>query len=210
MPRSYDARKDFATARPTTAETTVRWTGPTALLRLRRLAPARLDATGAAILLAAAMTGLALMKIQSAGSAQGVVRDEGLAGAGIIVRYEVTHLWLPESLRDLADARSQSQIVRGRDELRRDLGLRNRQGLRYAVTMRGHQVDGGHSDIHFIRRPGEDPGHFQELLDSLADINGTPDRDPAADFPGPSVHVIPDELLDREPREIIAELQRAR
>jgi hypothetical protein len=127
-------------------------------------------------------------------------------GAGIIVRSEPIHLWLPQALAELAQRQSQSPVVRTHEELRRFLETEDRQDLWYARTTRGHQVNGEVVDITVIRRPYDDPIHFSELLDVVATAAGKPPRDPEADYSEASVHILAQELLKREPREVMAEL----
>ena len=127
-------------------------------------------------------------------------------GSGIIVRSELLRLWLPQTLTELAKRQSQFRVVRTHEELQRFLELQDRKDLWYALTMRGHQVNGDFVDITFIRWPYDDPLHFPELLEILATAAGNPPRDPDADFSTASVHIIANDSLNREPREVIAEL----
>jgi hypothetical protein len=159
------------------------------------------------ILFATVMTGLAWSSSGRSRPELGIEADE-VPDAGIIVRSEVLHLWLPETLGKVTSPKCQAQIIRDHEDLRRVLEHRHQENPKYAVTVRGHQVNGGYGDITFVRHPYEDPRCFQEFLDLLAGVGGRRDCDTAADFPGTSVHIIPEELLNREPSEILAELQR--
>lgn len=191
---------------PATAKAAIRNDGLTAFRWLRHLTPNWGEMVGVAVFLAAV---IAWLSIGSTRSAPKPDTDVASGGAGIIVRSEVTHLWLPETLRALASLQSSSSPVRNHEDLRQFLEQRQRLTLQYAMTVRGHQVNGRHSDITFIRRPYEDPRCFQELLDILAIADGKPGRVTALDFTVASVHVIADERLSREPSEIIAELERS-
>ncbi|SIO40524.1 hypothetical protein SAMN05444166_4432 [Singulisphaera sp. GP187] len=175
---------------------------------LRRLSPVRDESIGVAILLVLVSAGLVWVSLHPAPPTQGDEYDEVPANSGTIVRSEVIHLWLPESIRELASP--QSSVVRDPSDLRRYLERRNLQDLRYAVTIRGHQPNGDYYDIHFIRHPCESPVHFQELLNILADVSRAPGHEKAANFPGASTHDISEAVLSREPSEIIAELDRIR
>jgi hypothetical protein len=117
---------------------------------------------------------------------------EALPGAGIIVRSEVVHLQIPETLWELACLQSQAQIVSDHSDLRLFLEQRHQTDLWYAVTTRGHQVNGGHSDITFVRHPYEDPHHFQEVLGILATAIGRTRGDPISEFFAASVSIISD------------------
>jgi hypothetical protein len=115
---------------------------------------------------------------------------EELPGAGIIVRSEVVHLQIPETLWELACLQSQAQVVSDHNDLRLFLEQRHQTDLWYAVTTRGHQVNGGHSDITFVRHPYDDPLHFQEVLDILARAIGRTDGDTTSEYFGASVSII--------------------
>lgn len=179
---------------------------PVAPGALRRLPPFRGETSVVSVLLAAVMAGSAWLSCGSARAGQGFDRDDP-PGAGTIVRSETLHLWLPETLAELRCPRS--QLPRDHRGLRRFLERRGRKELHYAVTVRGHQADGGNSDITFIRRPYEDPAHLREFLDILADFGGKPDRDTPAEFRGTPVSIIPEGRL-RTSAEVRAELRRVR
>jgi hypothetical protein len=129
-------------------------------------------------------------------------------GAGIIVRSEPIHLWLPQVLAELAQRQCQSTVVRSHEDLQRVLDIEDRKGLWYALTTRGHRVNGDFVDITVIRRPYDDPIHFSEMLDVLATVAGTALRNRDADYSTASVDILANELLKREPREIMTELPR--
>jgi hypothetical protein len=129
-------------------------------------------------------------------------------GGGIVVRSEVLHLWSPEALMELARQQARAPVVRDHGGLRRSLELRGQQDLWYALTVRGHQVNGLFADMTVIRRPYRDPESFPEFLNVLAVAGGDPPRDPGPDFSTASIHLIPAELARREPSGAIAELLR--
>jgi hypothetical protein len=159
------------------------------------------------IVFAAGVMGLAWLSCHVTRRDQGLEPDNS-PGAGIAVRSEPIHLWLPRTLTELAQRQSQSRVVRTHEELRRFLELEGREDLWYALTARGHQVNGQFVDITVIRRPYDDAPHFPELLAILATVAGDPPRHPDADFSRASVHIIAEELLNSEPREVMAELLR--
>jgi hypothetical protein len=76
----------------------------------------------------------------------------------------------------------------------------------YAVTLSGQQVDADHVDLTFVRRPYHDRSRFPELLTILAVAAGNRPIAAAADSSTPSVHLLPEESLTRESREVMAEL----
>ncbi|SIN72759.1 hypothetical protein SAMN05444166_0471 [Singulisphaera sp. GP187] len=193
MPRSFSTSLERSPTRLLTTEINDRGTGRPTHGWLQRLLTVKGEKIMIGFFLATAMTGLAGVNLNGIRPAQGNDNDE-VAGAGIIVRSEVLHLWLPETFRELAY--SPAQTVRDHQELRQFLEQRHLETLRYSVTTRGHQVDGGYSDIRYTRQPYEDAHQFQEFLDILAGVGGIPDHDLAAAFPGASVHFIAEALGD--------------
>jgi len=127
-------------------------------------------------------------------------------GSGVTVREEVLQLWLPETLIDLAGQHSESSVAPTHQELRTSLERRGQEKLWYALTTRSYQVNGGIADITFIRHPYRDPEHFQEFLDVLATAAGNPPRYPTLQYSGSEVHILPGELSEREPSEVVEEL----
>ncbi len=153
--------------------------------------------------------GTALMAIVFATGVIGLARLSGhvshqaakpdlanLPDAGLIVRTEVLHLWLPQTLFERAKCQSMQQL----------LAFPEQDDMWYAVTNRLHQVDGGFVDLTLIRRPYNDPSHFEELLQILATVAGNPPHTPDTDYSKAEVHRIPQELLKRDPRKLMAEL----
>ncbi|MGP0062891.1 MAG: hypothetical protein ACLQGP_04715 [Isosphaeraceae bacterium] len=131
------------------------------------------------------------------------IESASSSGAGIIVRSEPIHLWLPRTLAELARSRSQSRALRTHGELRRFLEREGRKDLWYAMTARGHQVYGNFVDITVIRWPYDDPLHFDEMLAVLAVAGGNPPRHPGAGFSTASIHIVADKLLKHDPREVM-------
>jgi hypothetical protein len=119
-------------------------------------------------------------------------------GSGLIVRSEVVHLWLPETLADLARTETRAIEARTHQELKKALERRGLEKLWYAITVRGHQVNHERSDISFIRYPYRQPESLQELLDILAIVVGSPPREPSADYSAAKVSIIPAGMSRRE------------
>jgi hypothetical protein len=157
------------------------------------------------IVLAAGVMGLACLSCHVTRQDQ-ELNPANFPGAGIVVRSELIRLWLPETLIDLAQRQSQSRVVRTHGELQRFLELEDRKDLWYAITTRGHQVNGNFVDITVIRRPYADPFDFAEFLDVLATVTGNPPVDPGTDSSQVSVHILAEGLLKCDPREVMAEL----
>jgi hypothetical protein len=125
--------------------------------------------------------------------------------AAIIVRSELLRLWLPRTLAELAKRQAQSPIVRTHDDLQQFLDLQHQQDLWYALSIRAYQANGIFSDVTYIRK-ADDSEYFRELVEILAAAAGNPPYYPTMDLSRASVHVIADEFLKREPREVMAEL----
>jgi hypothetical protein len=124
----------------------------------------------------------------------------------VIVRSEVLCIWLPQTLTELAKRQAQSRFVRTHEELQRFLDLKHQQTLWYALSMRAYDANGEFSDVTCIRRPYDDSLYFPEVVAILATVAGTPPHEPNSDFSRASVHIIADEFLNGEPREVMAEL----
>ena len=134
------------------------------------------------------------------------VEAEEQPGSGVVVRYEVVHLWLPETLLDESRHQPISAEARSHAEVRSLPEPLGRQKLWYALTIRGHQQNGRHASVTYIRHPYRNPEHFSEFLKALATAAGHPPIDWAPNFSKANVHIIPGELSEREPSEVVKEL----
>ncbi len=127
-------------------------------------------------------------------------------GSGIVVRSDVLGIWLPYSIFELANGATPVPEISTHEELQHVLERQKQKNLWYALTIRGHQVNGEFVDLTIVRRPYDDPHGIAEMVQVLDAVAGNPPRTPARDFSTASVHIIPDDSLNREPREVIAEL----
>jgi hypothetical protein len=157
------------------------------------------------LVFAAGVMGLAGLSVHVAPRTH-EVEPANQPGAGIIVRTDLLCLWLPQELTELSKRQSQSLVVRTHEDLQRFLELQDRRQLWYALTFRGHQLNGKVVDLTFIRRPYDDPRHFPEFLNILATAAGNPPRDPDADYSQASISIIAQEGTKREPHAVMAEL----
>ncbi len=133
------------------------------------------------------------------------VEGEDRPGSGVVVRYEVVHLWFPQTLLDECDT-SPFPLWRkswGSPIPPRTTGC---EKLWYALTIRGHQQNGRDASVTYIRHPYRNPEHFSEFLKALATAAGHPPIDPTPSFSKAEVHIIPGELSEREPSEVVKEL----
>jgi hypothetical protein len=173
--------------------------------RLERLAVS----WGGALLIGIAIALAAIVSTRLAPHAAGPDRElepDEPPGGGIVVSSELLHLWLPETLTDLAREQARSRVVRDHEALKRLLELRGRRDAWYGLTARQHQVNGRFAEITVIRRPYHDPQYYPELLAVLASLAGDPSGDSVSDFSTASIHIIPPEWRGRDPRDAIAEL----
>jgi hypothetical protein len=131
---------------------------------------------------------------------------DGRPGSGIVTRVEVTTIWLPKGLFELAQRPADHAVIASHEELQTHL---DRQGLAtawYAMTTRGYQLNGAAAEITFIRRPGESPEHFEEYQAVMATAAGRPPDHPGLDFSRARVVAFADSLLNADPREVVAEM----
>jgi hypothetical protein len=128
--------------------------------------------------------------------------------SGVTVRNEVLHLWLPETLSELAKHQPFTAVAQQHQQLRTSLERRARESAWYALTTRAHQANGGMADITYIRHPYSDSQTFQELLDVLATAAGNPPLHSTLNLSGARVHILSSELSEREPSEVVRELLR--
>ena len=127
-------------------------------------------------------------------------------GGGIIVRSEVLQIWLPETLVGLAKLQSRSGVLQTHEDLAGYLEDRGERDLWYALTVRSYLVDGGLDDTTFIRHPFREPERFSELLGILAVAAGSPHAGAGTELDSALNHVVPDRLLEHDPRDAMAEL----
>jgi hypothetical protein len=136
----------------------------------------------------------------------GTPDPEEAPGSGVVIRAEVTAIWLPRALRDLTRHEAGSPAVRSVEELQASMGRDCWRAGWYALTCRLYQADGRSSEITQLRRLSEAAEHLEELRAMLATAAGRPPRYEGVDFSHARVVVIPDELQAVDPREAITRL----
>ena len=62
------------------------------------------------------------------------------------------------------------------------------------------------SDVTFIRYPYRDSLILREFLDAVAKAAGDPPRDSLSYYGGAAIHILPPELTQGEPRDVVQEL----
>jgi hypothetical protein len=140
-------------------------------------------------------------------------KDQNLADgdqpeAGIIVRSEVLHIWLPPALIELANRQPSSGVMRTHEDLKQFLERRGQEKVWYAMTTRGHQANGNSIDMPFVRQPYSEPNSFPEFLHILAVATENSSDEATDEFSSALVHVLPEESVTFDFRNVMAELQR--
>jgi hypothetical protein len=164
-----------------------------------------LQSVSVVAVLSAGVLGIVWMSFQAA-----TPTPDDPPGSGTVMRADVTAIWIPQALLDLAQREAGPHDNRSCEELRVRL---QRQGLNdafYALTYRGYQLNGESAEITQVRRVSEMPDHFDEFQVLLAAAAGNRARSEARDFSRTTIHVIPDSLLNADPVEAITELMAPR
>lgn len=158
-----------------------------------------------AMVVAAACVLLRLDLGANAPTPEGAAGSGEPGGSGVIIRSEVVRLSLPETLIDLRQRELNASVALTDHELKIALERRRQGSLWYAVTIRGHQVNGDAIVMTFVRHPHREPEHFQELLDVLAAVAANRDPDLAAGDNGPMVHIVQANMSEQQFIEAVRE-----
>ncbi len=153
----------------------------------------------------AGVVGLSRVDFQTARPAPENLPD-GPPGSGIVVRVEVTTIWLSQGLFDLAQRKTDPAVFASHEELRTRLDRVGLGAAWYAMTTRGYQLNGRAAEITFIRRRRDSSEDFGEYQDVMATAAGRPPDHPGLDFSRARVVVFSDRLLIADPVEVVTEL----
>jgi hypothetical protein len=175
-----------------------KWITPMMTARGSRLKRAIGNHTIVALIVAAAFVFARLDRRATAPMPDGAAEPSEPGGSGVITRSEVVRVWLPQTLIDVGQRELRGAVVPTHHELKVALERRRHEGLLYAVTIRGHQVNGGAGDVTFVRHPYSEPEHFQELLVVLAAVAANPSADLAAGGHRPIVHIVKANMSKQE------------
>ncbi len=156
-------------------------------------------------MLAGAMAGLTLVGMQAKKrNAEG--GRPPAPGSGVTVRIDLSHIWVPARLLELAKREAENPKLRSEEELRSELKKIGGEGLWYALTLQLHQEDGGMSEVTTVDSPYHSTRELPSFLD-LVDTIGSKRQDHAeSNSSTPVLHIIPDELMQRPAREAVMEL----
>jgi hypothetical protein len=131
---------------------------------------------------------------------------EGPSGSGIVVHTEVTAIWLPQALLDLARQQGGPPEFGSTEELQTFLRRSGCTPAWYALTCRHYQVNGQSAGITQTRLLSDAADHLDELQAVMATAAGKPPRFEGSDFSHARVEVIPDTLQGIDRCEAIARL----
>jgi hypothetical protein len=144
--------------------------------------------------------------IMQPGSPPEATAMEEPPGSGIVLRTEITAVWIPRALRDQT-RRKVGLLANPSPDALQTCVRRNEWGdAWYALTYRGHQVDGRFAEITQIRPLREAVDHLEELRAVMATASGKSHFSQGADFSNARVEVIPDTLQAADPRAAITHL----
>jgi hypothetical protein len=131
---------------------------------------------------------------------------EGPSGSGIVVHTEVTAIWLPQALLDLARQQGGPPEFRLTEELQTFLGRSGCTTAWFALTYRFHQVNGQSAELTQTRLLSDAADHLEELQAMMATAAGRPSHFEGKNFSHARVDVIPDSMQGIDRREAIARL----
>jgi hypothetical protein len=154
---------------------------------------------------AAAMI-VALLGLMWAGPHALAHGPEGPPTWGIVVHTEVTAIWLPRALLDLARQQGGPPEFRSTEELQTFLGRSGCTAAWYALTCRGYQANGLSGEMTQTRLLSDAADHLEELRTVMATAAGKPPRFEGPDFSHARVAVIPDTMQGIDRREAITRL----
>jgi hypothetical protein len=128
---------------------------------------------------------------------------------GLIVRQHARSIWLYPVFLELAHRPSEVADCQSREAYRRYADTRRIQNAWYLITTDGVQINGETVILPIIRHPYEmSEPNFAEFLGVLAVADGKRPAEPFMYLTTAKVNVIPPDLLDKEPRAVVAELRR--
>ena len=110
------------------------------------------------------------------------------------MRTEVTALWIPQAIHDVAQGEAGATVFHSPEALQTELERRGLNDAWSALTNRDYQVDGDSAEITQVRRISEAPDHLEEFQYMMATAAGHPPRHEGREFSQVKVGIIPDTL----------------
>jgi hypothetical protein len=131
-------------------------------------------------------------------------------GAGVDERSQIVEIWLPKALYDQVNDEPELHAVRSGAELRSRLKGKGLAPVWIAFRVRHYSRGGRSTDVRHFNYPCSETGQtFQLCLDLLATAAGKPPHYPTANFSAARVGIIPDTLIQRNPRDVLDDLMPA-
>ena len=123
--------------------------------------------------------------------------------SGVVMQTEVTVVWVPRAVRDVAQGQGSSPGPSSLEAVRTELKRRGLNDAWYAIEHRGHRVDGG-GETTQTRRMSEAADHLDEFHAVMATAAGR--RGYGRESRPARVEIIPDAFQSLDPREAMARL----
>lgn len=120
---------------------------------------------------------------------------DGPVASGVNVRTEVIAIWVPQAVLDRTRQRPGPRGEGAPEDGPTPEQAAEPGSIAYALTYRGHQEDGGFSDIVQVRRNDEVAAHAEEYRRVLSAASGDPPCTELLEFCHAEVHPIPDSFL---------------
>jgi hypothetical protein len=127
-------------------------------------------------------------------------------GSGVVIRTEVTAIWLSQALRELALHQAGPPVDNSPEKVQSYLALNGWRDAWYALTYRGYQVNGQSGETTQIRWLSEAGDHLDELHAVIATATGRPPRFEDRRYSHTRVEIIPDTLQAVDSRVEIIQL----
>ncbi len=153
-----------------------------------------IQGTAAAVIGIVCTVGLVCSSFQA-----GTPGPEDPPGSGIVVQTEVTALWIPRALRDVAQGEAGAPILPCPQALQTEPERRSLTDAWYAVSYRSYQVNGDCAEITQVRRISEACSHVEEFQNVMAMAAGNPPYYEGRELSPVKVEIIPDTLLTANP-----------
>jgi hypothetical protein len=131
---------------------------------------------------------------------------ENPPASGIVVWTEVTAIWIPQALRDLARRQAGTPVDCSPEDVQMYLARNGWRDGWYATTRWDYGANGQSAEITQIRWLSEAADHLDELQAVMATAAGRPPRYEGPDFSHPRVKIIPDTLRAVDSHEAITRL----
>jgi hypothetical protein len=141
---------------------------------------------------------------------EAVSQADDQAGGGVDETAEIVEIWLPRALYNLVHEKPGALSVDWSAELRSRLKGNGSAPVWIAFRVRHYSRDGRSTDVRHFSYPCDETGPaFQQCLDLLVTAAGKPPHYPTVDFSTAKVGVIPERLIERNPRDVVDELMPA-